>query len=482
MKHTRRAFLKFATAAMALGALSARAQARKKPNIIYILADDLGHGDLSCQGQTKFQTPHLDQLAAEGMRFTDHYSGSTVCAPSRGALMTGMHSGHGLVRGNYETGPRGFGAELALRPQDLTLGEALKREGYRTAAIGKWGMGVDGTTGEPNKKGFDYFYGFLNQAHAHYYYPEYLFRNGEKERIPENAGGKRGKYCTDAFTEECLRFIEESKDGPFFLYAAYTTPHAELLAPEDSMAEFRGRWPETPYVRSAKGGGGKGKRLSAYAGQETPRAAFAAMVTRFDRDIGRIVAKLKALGIDEDTLVMFSSDNGPHKEGGHDPDFFASSGPFRGYKRDLYEGGIRVPFIVRWPGTVKAGAVSNHLSAFWDVLPTVAELAGADAVENIDGISFAPTLLGKDRKQREHEYLYWEFHENKTSAQAVRMGKWKALRHRPGGPVELYDLEADPGETNDLAEKRPKTVGKAREYLDATRTSSKIWPLKYAKS
>ena len=452
-----------------------------KPNIIYILADDLGYGDLSCYGQQRFQTPNLDRLASEGIRFTDHYAGCTVCAPSRASLMTGQHVGHCLVRGNYETGPHGFGGELPLRPNDVTIAETLQQAGYRTGLFGKWGMGMDGTTGEPNKKGFDYAYGFLNQAHAHHYYPEYVFRNGKKEPIPENASGEHNVYLPDRVTEESLEFIDRNRDRPFFMFLALITPHAELLVPDDSLQEFSGRWPETPFEKNGSGGDGFSDTFGAYASQPMPRAAYAAMITRMDRDIGRLLAKLKETGLDKNTIVMFSSDNGPHLEGGADPDFFDSSGGLSGRKRDLYEGGIRVPLVARWPENIKAGTTSNYPSAFWDILPTCADLAGAPHPEATDGVSLLPTLLGK-AQQEQDRFLYWEFHERGFTEQAVRQGRWKVVRHGPLQPLELYDLESDVAEQTNLASSKPGIVAKFEKYLQTARTSSEIWPLADRKS
>lgn len=452
-----------------------------KPNIIYILADDLGYGDLSCYGQTKFSTPNLDKMAAEGMRFTQHYAGSSVCAPSRAALMTGLHTGHSLIRGNYETGPKGFGAGVELRPEDTTVAEVLKGAGYTTALVGKWGMGVEGTTGEPAKQGFDYSFGFLNQGHAHFFYPEYLWRNGTKVALPGNQNGSRGQYVQDVFTEEALSFLERNKETrqPFFLYLAYTIPHAELLHPDDEIfKQFKGKFPEQPYVKPA-GDKRIDDSLGTYNSQAMPHAAFAAMVTRLDKHVGQVLAQLKKLGLDENTIVMFTSDNGPHQEAGADPAFFNSSGPLRGVKRDLYEGGIRVPFIVRWPGTIKAGAVSDHVSAFWDFMPTAAQLAGTAAPQT-DGISYLPELLGK--KQPQHPYLYWEFHENKTSNQAIRMGDWKGFRQSPSQPLELYNLQSDIGEVHNVAAANPTVVAQLEQYLDQARTPSDIWSLKDTKS
>lgn len=442
-----------------------------KPNIIYILADDLGYGDLSCYGQAKFRTPHLDRLAAEGMRFTDHYAGSTVCAPSRASLMTGFHTGHSWVRGNYETGPHGFGACLELRPEDVTIQELLKDQGYVTGVFGKWGLGVMTTTGQPDKKGVDEFLGYLNQGHAHFYYPKYLWYNGEKMFFEDNEKGRRGTYSHDVIVEASLDFIRRHKDEPFFLYCPWTIPHAEMLVPEESMSSYRGRWPETPHYSEKDGGSGH------YATQREPLAAFAGMVTRMDRDVGRILDLLKELNLEKNTMVIFSSDNGPHHEGGHNPDFFDSNGPLRGLKRDLYEGGIRVPMIVCWPGRISAGTECNHISAFWDILPTLCDLTDAAIPDSIDGISFLPTLLG-DEDQAQHEYLYWEFHEGATTAQAVRAGKWKAVRLAPSGAIELFDLEQDFAETADLSETFPEVAQRMKTILDTSRTPHPIWSLK----
>ncbi|GEO05279.1 arylsulfatase [Adhaeribacter aerolatus] len=450
-----------------------------KPNIIYILADDLGYGDLSCYGQTKFTTPHLDKMAAEGMRFTQHYAGSPVCAPSRAALMTGLHTGHTRVRGNYEVGPHGFGAGVALKPEDITVAEVLKKAGYKTGLVGKWGLGVAGTTGEPQQKGFDYMFGFLNQGHAHFHYPEYLYRNGQKVELPGNQNGKREQYAQDLFHQEALQFLDNNKNGqaPFFLYLALTVPHAEMLHPDDeNLARFKGKFPEKPFVKKTQG-----KRiddsLGTYNSSEMPHAAFAAMVTRLDAQVGQLLTHLKKLGLDKNTIVLFSSDNGPHKEAGADPVFFNSSGPLRGFKRDLYEGGIRVPLIVRWPGKIKAGSESNHISAFWDFMPTAAALAGTPSPAT-DGISFLPTLLGNTQDQQQHDNLYWEFHENKTSNQAVRQGDWKGIRHRPSGPLELYNLKTDLAEKNNVAEAHPEIVSRLETMLSKVRTPSEIWSLK----
>lgn len=449
----------------------------KKTNIIYILVDDMGYGDLGVYGQNEIQTPQLDRMAQEGMRFTQHYAGSSVCAPSRVSLMTGMHTGHSRVRGNYETGPYGFGGELELRPEDRTIAELLKEVGYRTAIIGKWGMGMDGSTGEPAKKGFDYSYGFLNQAHAHWHYPDYLFKNGKKIDLPENMNGHQGSHTHQLFTDEAMNFVKDNVHSPFFLYLAYTLPHAELAVPQDSVYKmYEGRFDEKPYV--AAGQDGSKDSLGYYHSQTNPKATYAAMISQIDRSVGRLLQQLKKLGIDRQTVVMFSSDNGPHNEGGADPQYFDSNGPLRGMKRDLYEGGIRVPFIVRWPGVVKEGVSSDHLSAFWDVLPTVADIAGVRLKPETDGISFYPTLTGAPEDQKEHDYLFWEFHERKYSEQAIRWREYKAVRHDPAGELELYNLEEDLGETNDISSTHPQVVARLEQALDTVRTQNEFWPLK----
>ncbi len=443
----------------AFGRLAGKPPANR-PNIIFILADDLGYGDPGCYGQERIKTPSLDRMAEEGMRFTQHYAGSTVCAPSRCVLMTGLHTGHCLVRGN---------ARVPLRPSDVTVAELLKKAGYATGIVGKWGLGEPGSTGIPNKKGFDYWFGYLNQRHAHNYWPEYLWRNTEKVRLrnvvkPVNPPGgvatKRVEYSHDLFAKEALAFVERNKDRPFFLYLAYTIPHANNEARQKGM--------EVP-------------SLEPYADKDwpEPQKGHAAMITRMDGDIGKLFVELKELGIDENTLVIFSSDNGPHKEGGADPRFFKSSGPLRGYKRALYEGGIRVPTLARWPGKIKPGSVSDHISGFWDFLPTCAELAGFKAPKDIDGISMVPTLLGKPQKQNKHEFLYWEFHEQ-GKKQAVRMGDWKGVRlnvaRKPNGPIELYNLKTDIGEKNNVADQHPDIVAKIAQYMKTARTPSKNWP------
>jgi arylsulfatase A-like enzyme len=448
----------FVFACVILIAFAATLSAQTRPNIIFIQADDLGYGDLSCYGQRKFKTPNIDRLAAEGMRFTQYYAGSTVCAPSRSALMTGQHTGHTRIRGN---------ARHPLLPEDVTVAEVMKSApgaGYKTALIGKWGLGEAGTTGVPNRQGFDYFFGYLNQRHAHNYYPTFLWRDEDRVKLrnvvpdeDEEGSGvstNRADYTHDLMAEESLKFVERNSGGPFFLYLAFTIPHANNEAKNKGM--------EVP-------------DLGEFASEDWPdqEKAKAAMITRLDRDVGRLMSLLKKLGIDDNTLVFFTSDNGPHREGGADPDFFDSNGPLRGIKRDLYEGGIRVPMIARWPKRIKAGAKSDQVWAHWDLLPTLAEIAGVKPPANIDGISMLNALLG--RRQRNHEFLYWEFHE-RGFAQAVRTGDWKAVRKSPDSPLELYNLKNDLGEQNDVAVKHPEVVKKIEDYLKTARAESELWP------
>jgi arylsulfatase A-like enzyme len=431
------------------------AQTPKKPNIIFILADDLGYGDLGCYGQKKIKTPNLDRLAKQGMRFTQAYAGSTVCAPSRCVLMTGKHTGHAHIRGN---------SLVPLRPEDITVAALLKRAGYVTGLIGKWGLGEPGTTGVPTKQGFDYFFGYLNQVHAHNYYPDYLWRNEDKVPIEgnvveKNVATKRTQYSHDLFAEEALRFVEKNKAKPFFLYLAFTIPHANNEAGKLGMEVPS----DEPYAKEA---------------WPQPQRNHAAMITRMDRDIGRLLQKLQELGIDENTIIFFASDNGPHQEGGGDPFFFRSSGPLRGFKRSLHEGGVRIPMIVRWPGKIPAGETNPHVWAFWDFLPTATELAGAKTPDNIDGISVAPTLL-RQGKQKSHEFLYWEFHEGGFQ-QAIRMGDWKAIRPKLGAPLELYDLAKDLSEEKNIADRHPDVIARIDTLLQNARTDSAQWPKKAA--
>ena len=392
------------------------------PNIIYILADDLGYGDLSCYGQEKFITPNIDKLASKGMRFTQHYSGSTVCAPSRSALMTGMHTGHTVVRGNKEIQPEG---QYPIPENTYTIAEALKKAGYTTGAFGKWGLGFPKSEGDPNNQGFDTFFGYNCQRLGHNYYPDHLWSNMDSIVLTENAGKADGVYAPELIHTKTLQFLEDNHNKPFFLYVPSIIPHAELAAPEAYMKKHRGKYlPEKAY----KGvDDGPEFNNGPYRSQKETHAAFAAMIELLDNQVGEIMDKVEELGIANNTIIVFTSDNGPHEEGGADPKYFDSNGPFKGVKRDLYEGGIRVPMIVSWPGKIKQNTHTDHVSAFWDVFPTVSEIAGVDVPNNLDGISFLPTLLGNE-KQLNHEYLYWEFHE-KGGRQAVRRGNWKAVRY-----------------------------------------------------
>lgn len=443
----------------------------KTPNVIYILADDLGYGDLSFQGQEKFKTPNIDRLASEGLVFTQHYSGSTVCAPSRSALMTGRHTGHTYVRGNREHKPEG---QEPLPAATFTVAKLFKSAGYVTGAFGKWGLGSPGSEGDPNQQGFDEFFGYNCQRLAHNYYPYHLWHNQEKVMLPGNEGRLTSDYAPDLIQREAIRFIEANRDKPFFMYYPSVIPHAELVAPEKYMEKFRGKFlPEKEF----KGyDDGPNYRLGPYGSQTESHAAFAAMVNILDDHVGQIVARLHELGIADNTLIIFTSDNGPHLEGGADPDYFNSNGPLRGYKRDLYEGGIRVPFIAWWPETIAPGT-TGHVAAFWDFLPTVAHLLDSKIETETDGISYLPVMLGKNAKQEKHPWLYWEFHE-KGLTQAVRMDNWKAIRKGLDGKIELYNLDADIGETNDVAGTNIDIVTMMEEILSGARTESAIWPVK----
>jgi arylsulfatase A-like enzyme len=440
------------------------------PNILLIQADDLGYGDLSVYGQARFQTPALDKLAREGTRFTQYYSGSTVCAPSRAALLTGRHTGHAVIRGNGRL-PEG---DTPLPEGEVTIAEVLRARGYRTGLVGKWGLGQPGTSGMPDKQGFDHAFGFLDHRHAHRQFTDHLYRNGEK--VPADL---ERDYAGDLFTKEAAAFIERTDPRPFFLYLNYTVPHAELRAPEEAIAAYRGKFPEQPFANAKADAAQAGARPDApsigYRSQPTPHAAFAAMIARMDRDIGRLADLLTERGLDRQTLILFTSDNGPHKEGGADPEFFNSSGGLRGIKRDLYEGGIRVPMIARWTGTIPAGRVSPHPWAHWDLLPTLADLAGAKAPDHLDGLSMARALRGEP--QPTHPFFYWEFHE-RGFQQAVRMGPWKAVRLKPGEPLELYHLERDQSERQNIAASNPDVVAKIETYLETARIESARWPVK----
>lgn len=452
-----------------------------KPNIIYILADDLGYGDLSCYGQTKYTTPNIDKLATQGILFSQHYSGSTVCAPSRSTLMTGMHTGHTIIRGNKV---RRNNSELLEgqypMPDDIyTLPEMLKEKGYKTGAFGKWGLGFPGSEGDPINQGFDTFFGYNCQRLGHNYYPYHLWSNKDSIVLARNAGMKKEIYGPELIHQKTLQFIEDHKKEPFFLYVASIIPHAELVAPEKIVKNFRGSY--DPEIKFKGVDEGTEYRKGPYGSQKECHATFAAMVSILDQQVGEIMDKVKSLGLEKNTLIVFTSDNGPHKEGGADPEFFNSNGDLKGHKRDLYEGGIRIPMIASWPGKIKANTKTDHISAFWDVFPTFANLVGAEIPANIDGISFMPTLSNNAENQKKHNYLYWEFHE-KGGRQAIRKGKWKAVKYNvlkePNAPLELYDVVSDRKEQNNLAKEYPEVVIEMEQILNEARTPSTVFTFK----
>jgi arylsulfatase len=443
----------------------------RKPNIILILADDLGYNELGCYGQEKIKTPHIDQLAKEGMRFTQFYSGSPVCAPSRSVLMTGKHTGHTFVRDNKEIGTwESFNGQLPLPEHTRTIAKLLKEHGYATTAIGKWGLGYPGSSGDPNKQGFDLFYGYNCQRHAHNYYPKYLWKNDKKITLEGNNRGFSGQYyAPDLMEEEALEFIRSNKDRPFFLYFATPVPHLALQVPDDSLQEYLGVWDDTAYE------GDRG-----YLPHKYPRAAYAAMVTRMDRTVGRVVNLIKEMDLDEDTLIVFTSDNGPSYLGGYDREFFQGPRKLRCYKGYVYEGGIRVPLIAHWPKKIESGRISDQIGAFEDILPTFLDLIGKSEIipNDIDGISLAPTFL-EQGEQKEHEYLYMEFPAY-GGQQMLRQGKWKAVRQNlikePDAPIELYNLEEDVEEKQNLADMYPKIIEELWINMKKARTKSSEFP------
>jgi arylsulfatase A-like enzyme len=433
-------------------------EAAPKPNIVFIMADDLGYGDLSCYGQQKFTTPNIDRLAVEGMKFTQHYAGDTVCAPSRCALMTGFHIGHAQVRGNREVKPEG---QAPMASGTVAIPTLLRQAGYASGMFGKWGLGAPGSDSDPMVF-FDEFYGYNCQREAHTYYPTHLWHNRDKVLLDSKT------YAHDLIMKAAMDFIRTHKDTPFFCYMPVTIPHASMHAPKALHDKYRRLFPQFDNV------------VGKYAGPnvQNPVAAFPAMVEHLDHGVGEVLDLLKELGIDNNTLVIFTSDNGPHSEGGHRPEFWNSNGPLRGQKRDLYEGGIRVPFLTRWPGRIKPHTTSDHISAFWDMLPTFCDMAGVNAPDSIDGISLLPTLLGKP--QRPHDYLYWEFTE-RGGKQAIRMGDMKAVRNNVSAnrdaEIELYDLAEDLGETTNIAAQHPDIVKQMKRLFTEARTESATFPL-----
>ncbi len=432
--------------------------AAEPPNIVLIVADDLGYGELGCYGQRKIQTPRIDRLAAEGMRFTQFYAGSCVCAPSRSTLMTGLHTGHTPVRAN------GGGRSLADR--DVTIAEVLKQAGYATGGFGKWGLGIEGSPGHPNRQGFDEYFGFYHQVHAHFHFPYYVWQNETKYPLPKNEDHRRGQYAPDEIQAQALKFIRQNQGRRFFCYIPCTLPHVELVVPEDSVRPYRGQFPEEPLPDPRPG----------YIGSDEPYATFAGMVSRLDRYVGQVVDLVDELGLRENTIILFTSDNGG--QGGawtRMTDFFDGNAPLRGYKGQFYEGGIRVPLVARWPGKIEPGAVSDQVGAFWDFLPTFADLAGVEPPANHDGISLAPTLLGQD-KLPSRDWFYWEYPFPNGLVQAARLGDWKVVQPRSGAPQELYNLGEDPSETTNLASRRPEILARMKDRLAQSRTEERSFP------
>lgn len=443
--------------------LLALAQSTRPPNVIFIMADDLGRGHCGCYGQTKIRTPSIDRLAAEGMKFTQFYAGANVCAPSRSVLMTGLHTGHTPVRNN--------GLKRYLYDEDVTTAEVLKKAGYAIGGFGKWGLGLPDTSGVAIKQGFDTWCGQYSQVHAHFYYPFFVMKDLERLPLPENEGKRQGKYVQDVIHQEALKFIEANKDKPFFAYLPYIMPHVELLAPPAARREYEGKFPKINKPDPRPG----------YVGTDDGHAEFAGMVTYLDKLVGEVMATLKRLNLDDNTIVFFTSDNGPQPGAWTDifVDFFDGNGPFRGAKTNFYEGGIRVPMLVRWPGKVKPGSTSDFVGYFPDVMPTLAELTGsaANLPKQIDGLSFAPTLVGQNDKQKQHEYLYWEAAGTKQDIveQAVRWGKWKAVKNKAAAPWELYDLAADEAEEHNVAAEQQAVLQKIEAICREAHTPERVY-------
>lgn len=435
-----------------------KAQSAQRPNIILILADDMGWGDVGFNGQQKIKTPHLDKLAAEGMRFTRFYAGSAVCAPSRAALLTGVNTAHGHIR--ELSAWTASGNPIDLKDEEITIAEELKRAGYATAIIGKWGMEEGAGTGMANKQGFDYFYGYKTHTEAHHYYPPYLWENGNKIELKNNiTSEKKGEYSNDDFTNKALRFISDNKDNPFFLYLPYTIPHNEITVPQDSKKQYENLGWEKREMKPGH-----------YYHDPEGNTAYAGMISRLDDYVGKIVQKLSQLKIDNNTVIIFTSDNGP----GYDNGFFNSNGPFRGRKLQLYEGGILVPFAIKWPAIIKSGTVTDDPFYFCDMLPTFCEMAGLSPTDKIDGISFLPTL--KQQKQAPHPFFYWEINESQGPIQAIRMGDWKGIKFYEK-PFELYNVKTDSSETMNLASQHPSIVSKIEQLMVETRTENPEFPL-----
>lgn len=454
---------------MGLSTLPMQAEGKTPMNVIFILCDDMGYGDLGCYGQKYIQTPHLDRMAKEGMQFMQHYAGCPVSAPSRCSIMTGLHTGHAQIRGNKEIYPEG---QEPMGKDTYTIARLMKNAGYRTGLFGKWGLGAPGSASTPNQMGFDEFFGINCQRQAHTYYPNHLWKNEQRVEIPENRDHGHRTYSQDVIHEQAMDFIRSHKEEPFFAMLTYTIPHAELNLPHDEIYRlYEDKFEEKAYVpkegyREGRGG---------YDISLKPKASFAAMITRLDRYVGEIMELLKKEGLDKNTMLFFTSDNGPHREGGADPDFFDSYGPFRGIKREMYEGGIRVPFLAWSPGVIPSGVQTWHQTAFWDLMPTLADMVEMKPGAYTDGISYLPTLLGKEGQQ-EHKFLYWEFHEDK-GRQAIRVGDWKLIRQPILGEtrIELYDLRTDIHEDRNLASVHPEKVAELLTIMDYARTESPLF-------
>lgn len=445
-------------------------KAQQKPNIIFIFADDLGYGDIGCYGQQKIETPNIDKLAQQGIKFTQFYSGSTVCAPARSSFLTGLHTGHTQVRGNKSFPPEG---QTPLPDSVVTFVNLLQQNGYATAAFGKWGLGFITNSGDPNKKGFDKFYGYNCQSLAHDYFPPYLWGNHEKVDLSVNKTSD-SIYSASLIHSKAIEYIKQTGNKPFFLYLPYTLPHGDVIGPHDELYNY--------YVKKFNEQPGTGNDLKTRPHNISPEpqqhAQFAAMVARLDKYVGEVAAAVKEKGIADNTLIIFTSDNGPHKENGGDPEFFNSNGDYKGIKRDLYEGGIRVPFIAYWPGKIKPSVI-NQPAALWDMYSTFLQLAGVQFKNKIDGVSLVPTLLN-NAKQKQHKYFYWEFHENE-GRQAVRWGNWKGVRFavnkNSNAPIELYNLKNDPQELNNVALQNPAVVKKIEGFMMKAHQQNPDWPL-----
>ncbi|MCF0175838.1 MAG: arylsulfatase [Bacteroidales bacterium] len=466
MKHAR--MLAAASALpLSMTAINAQESATKRPNVIFIMADDLGIGDLGCYGQRVIKTPGIDSLASQGLIFENAYSGSTVSAPSRAVLMTGKHTGHVSIRGNKGDHDSVLKThfDYPISTDETLVAEIFKQQGYTTACCGKWGLGGPRSVSAPNLRGFDYFFGYLGQGRAHRYYPTYLWENDQQVMTNEKV------YSHDAIIDHALEFLDKHADESFFLYLTPTIPHAELVVPEGELGEYDGMFVEKPFVQKQP------LDEFTYASQAKPRATYAAMVSRLDRDVSRVVALLRKKGVLDNTIIIFTSDNGVHKEGGHDPEFFNSNWEYRGIKRDLYEGGIHTPFVMYWPSVIEPGRRSSQIITFWDFMPTMCDILGIKAPKGIDGLSYLPTITGEGR-QKQHDYLYYEFHEQ-NGRQCVIKDGWKLVKLNVNKPEnlkwELYNVGMDVDETNNVIELYPKKAAALRKIMQKARTENPVW-------